>query len=468
MFPFFRYFACFLFFSISLQAQTPQTIPFEAQITGMGYDESNSLLDVYLSFEGKKLPFQKNAEGQWQALIPFTANLVKKDINGAEESVWADAARLSFISSDSLQIQEQSFVHVLRTAVAPGEYTLQLSTLAQPQLGLLAQRADHRIKLEDFNDGKVKFGDVLLSTNMTRSEDVTNPFYRNGVILDVNPSLLFGRLASRVFYYIELYNTKTISETGKYTSYTYISEANIPQPFGSLENRIEKTAKGTDIIAGNFDISTLPSQSYFFKTVVLDENNAVIAEQTKKFFVYNPGVVVATPEVNPEEAFLASGYATMPEEEIKDAIQQITPLLTTSEVVRLRQLSSLENKRQFLFEAWQTRDPNKSTVINEFKLEFSNRIQYANERYGTRFRPGWKTEQGTVLLKYGRPDEVQMGNMGQNTVPHEIWKYNNIQGIGRAEFIFADISETGFKELIHSSVQGERYDPNWQSKIQKM
>lgn len=458
---------CLLGITSSLYAQSKPIIPFEAEIVSMGYDEQNSLLEIYLGFEASKLPFEQTNEGIYQALVPFAGVLTKSYLNQNPEVIWSDAARLAFTAQDSLGMKNQTFVHVIRVLVPAGEYQLELRTIAQgDKFGELKSQAV--VKVDDYNQGGAKLGEVLLATNISRSTDTLNPLYRNGAVVDVNPSLLFGNKLSKLFYYAEAYQTQNINLNGKYTAYTYIAEANIPRPIDGYESRIEKTSRGTDIINGYFDVSKLPTQSYFLKMVLLDESNAVVSEQTKKFFVYNPDV--QRPEVNSngEEAYLASGFATMPDTEVKEAIDQIAPLLTNSELARLRQLTELENRRRFLFEAWQARDTNKETLVNEFRLDYLNRIQFANDRYATPFKPGWRTEQGRVILKYGQPQDLQVYNFDKDKKPYEIWTYNNLPGVGQATFVFADIDEVGIKELIHSTVPGENYDPSWQTRVVKM
>ena len=116
---------------------------------------------------------------------------------------------------------------------------------------------------------------------------------------------------------------------------------------------------------------------------------------------------------------------------------------------------------------WNKRDPNPATPVNEFKDEFYQRVQYANDRYTTRGMEGWETDRGRILVKYGLPTNIEPHLFDRGVRPHEIWEYNNIPGEGQAQFIFADRNGFGEFELIHSTVAGERRLANWQEELRR-
>ncbi|MDX1545544.1 MAG: GWxTD domain-containing protein, partial [Rhodothermales bacterium] len=185
-----------------------------------------------------------------------------------------------------------------------------------------------------------------------------------------------------------------------------------------------------------------------------------------KFFVYNPHVARAQP-VAFEESFETSPYATMPEEEVERAFGHVDVIANEQERRRMRNIQDLDERRRFLMEFWQKRDPNPGTPINEFREEYYGRIQYANERYSNSMREGWKTDRGRVLIKYGMPGQIEPHLYDRDVLPYELWQYNNIPGEGQAVFIFYDPTGFGEFELLHSSVTGERKSANWEDELRQ-
>jgi GWxTD domain-containing protein len=191
-----------------------------------------------------------------------------------------------------------------------------------------------------------------------------------------------------------------------------------------------------------------------------------MAEQGRKFFVFNPEVereqVTAL-----EMSFETSPYATMSEEEVDRGIEHIHMIATDRERQRIKSIEDLDEQRRFLMEFWRTRDPNPNTPHNEYREEFYGRLQYANQRYTTSLREGWKTDRGRIIIKYGTPSQIDPHLYDRDSKPHEIWEFSNIPGEGQAIFVFADSNGFGDFQLIHSTVAGETQSPDWQQDVRR-
>jgi len=120
------------------------------------------------------------------------------------------------------------------------------------------------------------------------------------------------------------------------------------------------------------------------------------------------------------------------------------------------QLSTDEEREQFIEQFWIRRDPTPDSMENEFKEEHYRRIAYANERYASGI-PGWKADRGRIYIAYGPPDEIESHPSGgsyqrpydegggfTSTYPFEIWRYRWLEGIGSDILIeFVDPTMTG-------------------------
>jgi GWxTD domain-containing protein len=79
-----------------------------------------------------------------------------------------------------------------------------------------------------------------------------------------------------------------------------------------------------------------------------------------------------------------------------------------------KHLPDRASREQFIAEFWKKRDPDPTTEENEFKLEFAERIEEANELFGYGFGRrgmntgrGWNSDQGRVYLILGPPDRLR-------------------------------------------------------------
>jgi len=325
------------------------------------------------------------------------------------------------------------------------------------------------VLVPDFSeDGLVGISDVTLASSIEQSPDRDNVFWKNGLLIRPNANQLFGSGLNTLFYYAEVYNLDQVeSSNGTYTAFAYLSDANLPQPMAQYQRRTSRTLRSPDVLVGTFNIRELPSGSYFLRIAILNEDNESIAEQSRKFFVYNPAVERESQVVSLEESFETSQYARMTEEELDRMAEHVDVISTDAERRRLRSIRDQDERRRFFMQFWTVRDPNPNTPVNEYQDEFYSLIQYANDRYTNSFSEGWQTDRGRTLIRFGTPTAIDPHLFDRGFDPYEIWEYNNIPGEGQAQFIFADLDGFGSFELVHSTVTGERKSTNWLEEIRK-
>lgn len=434
------------------------------------YADGNTLLEVYLAFAASTLTFEAEESGML-ARLPAVFTLSRSTSAALEgtpvDPVWSDTTAMSFLIADTSSIVEgQYFVHQTRAAIAPGEYELAIDFLPVSDTVRTLTSFSREIVVPDYSPAAVPaLSEVTVASSIGRSGDRESVFFKNGLEIRPNPNKIFGGGASRLFYYAEAYNVGSVVDEGsQYTVLAYVAEANRPQAVGGLSRRTQRAVRTPDVLVGTFDLGALPSGSYFLKLVLLGSTNEAIVETSNKFFVYNPDVqreVVVAEEVS----FEASEFASLSDEELEVAFDRIRTIATDSERRRMRSIDDEQERRRFLYDFWLIRDPNPGTRDNEFREEFYQRIQYANERYSTSFTEGWKSDRGNIIVKHGLPSNIEPHLYDRGMAPYEIWQYNNIPGEGQGLFIFGDRQGFGEFELMHSTVSGERQNPSWQSDL---
>lgn len=70
-------------------------------------------------------------------------------------------------------------------------------------------------------------------------------------------------------------------------------------------------------------------------------------------------------------------------------------------------LKTNDERKRFIEQFWQRRDPTPGTDSNEFQEEHYRRIAYAGQRFGLGGSKGWRTDRGRIYIIYGPPDEIE-------------------------------------------------------------
>jgi GWxTD domain-containing protein len=136
--------------------------------------------------------------------------------------------------------------------------------------------------------------------------------------------------------------------------------------------------------------------------------------------------------------------------------EDVAYIITDEERRAFKALKTDEERDKFIEGFWLRRDPDPDTPENEYKDQYYERIQYANEHYASGI-PGWKTDRGRIYIMYGKPDEIESHPAGgpydrpsyegggtTTTYPFEVWWYRYIEGIGSdIEIEFVDPSGSG-------------------------
>ena len=138
--------------------------------------------------------------------------------------------------------------------------------------------------------------------------------------------------------------------------------------------------------------------------------------------------------------------------------EDVIYIITPEERHSFLQLSTNEEREQFIEAFWQRRNPDPDSPENTFKEEHYRRIAYANEHYASGI-PGWKTDRGKIYIMWGPPDEVdahptggqwdrpvEQGGGSTSTYPWETWRYRYLEGTGLGENVeleFVDPTSTG-------------------------
>lgn len=446
-----------LAFLIATQLMGQNQLRINADYASFKYDASRNYVEVYYSFHHNQLKLVKDETAFRGGLV---LQVLIKDIQ-RDSTIQGKAWKIPIEIKDTSEIDpNKNLIGATAFLVEPGKY----------QFIIIARDLNDFSRFDSITipaiinqvpDNKLWLSDVQLCSNIYQSNQKESIFYKNTFEVIPNPSSLYGLGLPVLYYYAEIYNVNTI------TADRYVVEWRIYDSFGNIVKSGRKLRLKTSATAvvevGTVNLSNLPSGTYRFTLIVLDtvENKGV--SSIKRFYVFNPNI---TPSDAPRTAGgyeLASEYAGMSEAELDKEFAIARYIATPEEINRYKQLKGEDAKRKFLAEFWKKRDPDKSTPVNEMKIEYFKRVEYANQHFTVGNKEGWRTDRGRVYIMYGPPDEYERHPNEVDSKPYEIWYYHNIEG--GVEFVFVD--KSGFSDyiLVHSTKRNEIRDDNWRIHI---
>jgi len=118
--------------------------------------------------------------------------------------------------------------------------------------------------------------------------------------------------------------------------------------------------------------------------------------------------------------------------------EDVVYIIQPSEREAFLKLQTNEERKKFIAEFWERRNPVPGSRGNKFKEEHYRRIAYANDHFSDPGIVGWKTDRGRIYIRYGPPDEIE-----QHQLVHQ-WLYYLVEGVGKNVVIeFVDTKGNG-------------------------
>jgi GWxTD domain-containing protein len=448
----------YLFLGGNLLWGQTQFIPLSVSYAVFNGKDNNEYVEIYLSFQQRSLAFAKTAAG-------FEAKFNAQCEIQSGGTVYLNETRVFVNTIDSLneiRLQNQLY-HNFFCSLTPGKYAAKIS-VTDIQSGA---RGEFLIDLDipSISNDTLSISNIQLADKISKGEK-KNKFYKNGFQVIPNASGVYSLGQPMLYYYAEVYNLPFSADSpGTYTLECYITnkEGNIVRTFPEKKKQKPGTSA---VLVGGHNIVTLESNAYLFHLKFIDDQIQQSVERIEQFRMFKPSKeqLAQTKQVRAVTTQLMTSYYTkLSEEEMDEEFEKVKYIANNEEKDIYKGLDR-EGKVEFLVEFWQIRDPDSSTPQNELKIEYFQMADYASTYFRTKFREGWKTDRGRVLLIYGQPDEIDRSPSESGKKPYEIWSYNSLDG--GSIFVFADLRGFGEYELLHSTYRKELSQPNWEDLIE--
>ncbi len=443
----------FLFSSSFIFAQNK--LSFDFDFSQFAYDSVSNYLEIYYSIVKNELhPVSENGGTYVKALLNIKINDLKTDsllIN----KTWKISKPLSQDTSQSNQL----LIGVLGFQLKKGDYSIFIQA-SDYNDSLISKNYSEKFRVNPFLSGDIKLSYIELAKNIRKVEEKTKSiFYKNSYEVTPNPSLLYNSNLPVLYFYSEIYNLNSINRE-LILSRSLINSQGV-KVFEKQRRILTKNNSIVDV--GMINLVKFPTDVYSLVVTIRDTVTNNGAMTSKKFFYFNPEFIDTTINTLSENEFISSEFGIYSEVELDIFFDQCKYIATSNEIDQYEKLTTLNGKREFLFNFWKKRDPDKSTSRNEFKEEYLKRIEFVEKRFGTLNRQGYKTDRGRVYLMYGQYDQIDRYPNPTNRKPYEIWYYYSIEG--GVIFVFADLTGYSDYELIHSTKRDEVKDFDWERRI---
>ena len=431
---------------------------FEFDFAQFAYDSTSNYVEFYYSFNQASLTVEtQNSSKVIEGILKI---FIKNDLTG--DTTVFNQWKLKHDILDTAALNSQVLVGTLGFILPQGSFDCEITGTDVFDMNN-TRIIKEKIRVVPFLQNSMSISDIQLASKMIQgSENKKSIFYKNSYEVIPIPNLIFGKSQPALFFYTEIYNLQ--SELLK-SDLIKMNQALFNSKGKLIKEKTKYLSRSSDtrVEVGSLVLSTYPTDSYTLVVALIDSVGNIGVSTAKKFYVYNPDIeVIDTFEVS-TTAVLSSTFGSMSEEELDDLFDKAKYLASKIEIDKYLKLTTIDGKREFMFEFWKAKDENSASNENAFYRNYMQRVNICNEKYTSMGKQGWKTDRGRIFLLYGEPTEIERYPNQLDTRPYEIWQYTEIEG--GVYFIFADL--TGFSDytLINSTKRGEIRDDNWSRRI---
>jgi len=313
-----------------------------------------------------------------------------------------------------------------------------------------------------FSKDRIQISDVELASHIQRVAGVSESnLIKNNYKVVPSPGGMFGQASSNIYYYFEAYNLLEHIPGDKYFAVCRVLNPSGNEVEGvGLTYRTKKKLYDSSMEIGMVNVANLPSGKYKLVYGLADASKTMLANKNKIFYVYNPQIQVV-------DEFRDSRFGTLDgltEEELDEEFKRMIFINTKHDREFYSDLKTADGKQKFIIEIWSR--PNEDVLPPEmFREQYLGRSTYASDKYKSVFSKGWKSDRGRVFVLYGAPSDVERFPSTESAIPYQVWQYDKLRGQARVQFVFADMQGFSKYELLHSSLRGERNNPDWKSYV---
>lgn len=412
-----------------------------AETAGFRGPQNLTRFEVYTLIDARQLQFVPEA-GKYVSQIDFVLSLQDSAGNPVTRELWT--RNVSVKNIRELKQNGALVRDVVGLDIAPGPYTITLD--AEDIYGDLAGTCEGHVRVRGFEGPALVVSDIVFASELAKAEE-SGRFVRNGWRVVPNTTRFF-RVGKPIQIYFEIYNFKVMADNPQdsfvlgYSLRDTAGMAVKSYPAKRLLKPGESVVK-TDVL----ETEDLPGGAYALQVELFDRGTREHVRHARKVFLISEEVE------NPQ--------LTESEQEQLRHYQSIHHIASEKDLTMYKSLASQNAKMKFLQTFWKKLDPTPTTPLNERLRDHLMRMKYSDDTFTAQpGNLGSDTDKGRIYVKYGPPNERDYTTSAAVGKAIDTWIYEKS---GRYIFVFFDRRGTGVYELVHSTMSGEIYNPDWQS-----
>ena len=346
-------------------------------------------------------------------------------------------------------------------AVKPGKYKMTVLVVDQNDTTKSGNYSEE-LEIPDYGGKQLSLSQIELSTQVLKGGNNDDMFVKNGYTIFPNPTKFYGSNLPRLTFYAEVYNLEF--ENGG-SNNTYTADFILTDESGSVikeyPSKTFNKAGKTAVVIHSLNVISIQSGRYELILRVTDNANKKNVQMKKTFVIYREGESIY--ETQADDSFFKDLDA-------QGAVRagNILSIVGKNEDAKIYAQLELDGKKKFLDRFWKDRDPSPGTKSNELLMDYYKRYEDANAKFSTPNREGWKTDMGRVYMIYGPPAQIEKHEFESDKKPYQLWYYFQLKDQpAQTIFVFADLTESGLQQLLHSNARGELSDTRWQERVAK-
>ena len=342
-------------------------------------------------------------------------------------------------------VQQSRFILPKGSAV----FSAAITDLASKHLHM----ATKNVIIRTIDDSYLTTSDLLVCTFLKRERFMDeNSINRNGYRMTPNPSGVFGLGNPMLYAYSEVYGLH--DDSGTYTVNYFLFERSGKEVFH--RGPFVKTKPGESSVETlGFNVTELLPGRYRLRLEVIDD------QSDQKTFIDRGFFIVKEQSTDFNNNFTMILDA-MENDELRDFIDIVGYFMSESEFQTLMMANRIDRIFQ-LVDYFEKRDLDKRTKENEFYNQLNMRLALADQQFSNLSFSGRKTDRGRVIIRYGRPIDIELFPANEDRYSYEIWHYDDSDD--GFNFIFINNNVAGMFEQIHSNHPDEFQNYGWKDMV---
>lgn len=449
-------FKLFFFIIFYFPLITAQQLEFEFDYAQFGFDSTSNYVEFYYSFNQATL-----TPALTDSILHTKATLSISIADSASGEVFVDKTWSVINPVLNNSTTKNNLIGVLGFILKSGAYKCIVKGADALKQGM-EKTIKEILRVKPVLVNRMSMSDIQLASAIIQdSQNKESIFYKNTYEVTPNPATVYGEGQPVLFYYTELYNLQhNENDSGlRLDQMLFNSRGQLLNAKRKDLNRVVSSR----VEVGRVMTNKLPTDTYTLVLNLIDSVSNIGVSSSKRFFVYNPSIVSVDTFQQQISPVLSTQFGAMSEEELDDLYNKSKYISTTAEINQFEALTTIEGKREFLYNFWKARDDDPSDDFNQTYTSYMKRLEECELKFKSISKEGWKTDRGRVYLIYGEPSEIERFPNQIETRPYEIWNYHEIEG--GVFFIFADVFGFSDYQLVHSNKRGEYRDDYWMRRI---